>query len=244
MKRVLLFLLGATILLTVVGTAGQIGKYRHQMAGDWIDLFDLNQEANIPTWYSGSLMLVAGLLSYTLSLIEPHPFRGVAPFSAPPEERKLPRITRPNSPNRYWRFLAFLFFYLSADEMVQLHERLDPFVDKHLGAGGIFYFGWTVVALPILALLGLGLIRFVWQQEKVTRILLLLSAGIFVMGGLGMEMAGGWYANRYGQDNLTFACLTIVEEFLEMSGLTALLYTLARETKARLDTRYILAHRA
>lgn len=198
-----------TLWLVAAGVLSQISKYRLGWSGDWVDLFDLNRELNIPTWYSGALLLLSALLLYLVGLIDA-------------------------AHARHWKLIALVFTYLSLDEVAGLHERLDPVVKTIIDTRGVFYFGWVAVAIPILALLGVIFGRFILQLEAKTKKRFLVAAVVFVGGALVMEMAGGLYATKHGQDNLTFAALTIVEEFMEMFGLVIFITGLGRSVRCRL----------
>jgi hypothetical protein len=65
-------------------------------------LFDMNRENNVPTWYSGTVMLstAAALAVIGFARVQARdPFR------------------------RHWVLLALLFLYLSFDELTHIHEN-------------------------------------------------------------------------------------------------------------------------
>ncbi len=76
----------------------------------WFYFFDVGREINVPTWFSAGLWIVIGLLAGYYS-------RRAARF----------RVS--------WGFFSFLAIFLSLDETLELHERLDVIgaeMAKHL----------------------------------------------------------------------------------------------------------------
>ncbi|MCI5151354.1 MAG: peptidase M48 Ste24p, partial [Candidatus Electrothrix sp. MAN1_4] len=59
-----------------------------------------------------------------------------------------------------------------------------------------------------------------------TALLLILSAIIFLTGSVGFDMLGGKEAELHGYYSNTYMVLSTIEEFLEMSGIVLLIYTL------------------
>jgi uncharacterized membrane protein len=63
--------------------------------------------------------------------------------------------------------------------------------------------------------------------------LFFLSAGLFLAGTLGLEMAGGRYVEMHGNGTFTYALIATVEETLELIGLVVFLYALMALTVRR-----------
>jgi hypothetical protein len=85
-------------------------------------MFILDFEANVPTWFSSGLLLYAAVL---LALLAADASCGARPFV------------------NHWRFLAVLFVYLSIDEAVSIHELAGPPL-RALGARGARYHAWII----------------------------------------------------------------------------------------------------
>jgi hypothetical protein len=49
---------------------------------------------------------------------------------------------------------------------------------------------------------------------------------LYIGGALGLEMLGSYYAELEGQQHLTYALLTILEEAMEMMGTVVFIYGL------------------
>ncbi|KAA3643583.1 MAG: hypothetical protein DWQ07_24060 [Chloroflexi bacterium] len=167
--------------------------------------FDLDREHNIPTFFSAILLLVTGLLSGAVALT---------------------KNNRKDATMPYWAILSFIFIFMSFDEATSIHEMfMDP-LRGLLDAGGIFYFTWVVIAIPLVLLFGIGYWRFFQQVPRKFRNWLFLSLGLYLMGALGFELLGGWYADQYSQNDLLYNVITTVEESLELLGAVLLIRTL------------------
>jgi hypothetical protein len=193
-------------LITLASLMGQFCK--HVLGFDFmlgfVPLFDLNGERNVPTWYSSSMLLVCSAL---LALI------------AANEAKRGARYVL------HWRALSVIFLFMSLDEVVQGHEETIAPLRSWLGAGGLFYYTWTLVGIAFVLLFVLVYLPFVAHLPSETKRLFVLSGALYVGGALGMELIQGWHDDLYGV-NFGTALLTTVEEVLEMSGVVVLIYAL------------------
>lgn len=127
---------------------------------------------------------------------------------------------------KHWLGLAILFVALSIDEAVSLHEKSIEPLRNGFDLGGAFFFAWVVPAGVAVAILALILWRFVWALEPSVRWILLMAAGVYLGGALGMELVGGSIADSRGQRNATYVTVVTIEELLEMAGIAIFLYGL------------------
>lgn len=171
-----------------------------------VQLFNVDQERNIPTFFTVVVALSNALL---LLLI------GMNSDSNGSRE------------SRYWYALAIGFFFIAYDEGFQVHEKLTAPVRDVLGGTdlGVFYFGWVVPGIALVGVLWVFFARFLLLLTPVTRHRMLAAAAVYLSGCLGMEMLDGAYAEMYGQ-NLTYSFLVTIEEGMEMAGLVMLVRTL------------------
>jgi len=199
-KKILLVFSILALVIIGMGFLSIQGQHVWQSTAEWISMFDLNTESNIPTWFSSILLFLAGLLFFSIASVA--------------------------DTNRLkWRALGVILMYVSMDEAARLHERFDPVVREHFGiTEGIFYFGWVVVAIPVLLLIALIFARFFFNIDKSVRYIFLLAGLVYVSGGLGMEMVSGLYMSEYGTADRTYALLSLIEESLEISGVIILIY--------------------
>lgn len=172
------------------------------------ELFDVNKETNVPTWFSSGMLLACALLA-----------TGIATLV---RNSRGPYVL-------HWVGLALGLAFLSLDESSELHERLNTPFAAVLGesARGPLRFAWVVPAILIVAAVGFTYLRFLGHLPTRTRQLLRAAAVLYLTGAVGMEMAGGIALDEYGAWTL-YTLITTVEETLEMCGglsfLLALLY--------------------
>lgn len=166
----------------------------------WVD-----EEGNIPAWYSASLLLLCSLLLATIAAAErqlraPHPVG--------------------------WLILSLIFLFLSLDESAQLHElSIQPLQDL-LNPTGFLYYPWVVPAAICIAVFLLGYRGFLARLPARTRWLFVAAGAVFVTGALGVEALSGKQALLHGQKNLTYHLIITVEELLEMAGVVLFIYAL------------------
>lgn len=206
-KRVAVFLFCVVVSLTLASLAVNFSSYilGHGRLFGLVNLFNVDAEANIPTWFASvSLMACSGLLA-AIAQIQSHE-----------------STTKASD----WRTLAGIFLFLSIDELASLHELLIDPVRDTLGVTGIFYFAWVIPYIVLVVLLGIRFLKFLTQLPAQTRHSFILAGALYVGGALGMEMIDGLYASVYGKANFTYAAMTNLEEFLEMLGIVVFIHSL------------------
>jgi hypothetical protein len=173
--------------------------------------FIMAYEGNVPTLYSYTLLNFCALLLFIVA------FR----------ERGRPRARRWWT---HWLVLGVVFFLLAFDEAASLHEKLVPIFQAH-GASGLLYFAWVIPAGIFVAVLGLAYLRFLLALPRDIRMLVVVSAALYVGGALLVELPEGAYAEVYGQNTFVFHAFTVLEETFEMLGLSVFSYTLLRHLR-------------
>lgn len=169
-----------------------------------VRLFNVDKEANIPTWYSSiALFSVAALTAYIVAL-------------QPADSRFL----------WHWKMLAAAFVYLSIDEFAQLHEMANAPIRDAFGTDGFLYYPWVVVAALCLLVFVAVYARFLWHLPRRTRWLFIVAGAIFVGGALGIESLSSYYETEYGATSLAYELTMTLEEFGEMSGVAIFIYAL------------------
>ena len=109
----------ASLLSTYLGTVTVENQPYVDLRNIYKRLFDVNKEANIPTWFS-SLLLV--LNAFVLGIIAVRTKAQQGPY------------------HTQWFVLAAIFLYLSIDESALLHEMTEKPVRSALGTSGYLYF--------------------------------------------------------------------------------------------------------
>jgi len=203
------FLLIIIIFLFLVNILGLLSKYLfgHNNVYGLVPLFNFDTESNVPTWYSSVALFMCSLLL------------GIIAY-----QKKI-EMDRYRS---YWIALSLIFLYLSIDEASQIHEESMKLIGlfPQLNSGGIFYFSWTIIGIPLVSIFILFYIKFLINLPAKTRFLFLISGVLYVGGALGMELIDGWYASINGKQNLMYAMMTTLEETLEMLGVALFFYSL------------------
>lgn len=198
-----------TLALLALNIVLQTLKYKtgHDHLFGMIRLFDVDEEANLPTLFSTLLLLSAGAL---LALIS--------------SDHK--NFRRRDAGK--WTFLSAVFLFLAVDESAVIHELLILPVRGLLGEDtpAIFHYAWVVPYAVLLAVLTAYFIAFFFRLPKQTRIRFIVAAALFVGGSIGFELAEGVQDTLHGQENLAYSCLTTVEEGMEMAGVIVFIHAL------------------
>jgi hypothetical protein len=167
-------------------------------------LFNLNLEANIPSWFSSFLMLISAFYLWIIY----------------------------NSKNReslykkHWLYLSLIFLFLSLDEISSIHEIMNNPTRRLLHSSGIFYWSWLIPALFLLSFGAIYFIKFLYTLPKRTRNLFLFSAVVFITGAVGFEMIGGWLYSHNLAETMLYNIEVWIEESLELIGLLIFIYSL------------------
>ena len=194
------WLFAMAFVFCLVSFCGQVAIFSLSVSGAewplWVkfaDLFNVEDEANFPTWFSSALLFCCSLL--TLGCMG--------------------KADRPMT-RRPWLLLALLFGFLSIDETAQIHENANAILRANLLSLG-FNKAWDILS-AVLALAAIALLwRFVFSLPASMRQPLVLGALCFGMGAVAIEMIGNEFA-FYGKPNIAAKIVATSEEFLEMSG--------------------------
>ncbi|MDJ0593516.1 MAG: hypothetical protein QNJ72_26605 [Pleurocapsa sp. MO_226.B13] len=206
-KKITKLLIKIILFLVLISIIGQFLVYfvpdfplRDALAEE----FNVDVESNFPSLFSALLLFTSACLLWLIC-----------------------RTTDINRSyfTKYWRVLSLMFFYLSIDELLGLHERVIPFF-RRLGFSGYLYHGWVVLAFVAIPLLGLFFFKFIFALPVIIRSLFISAAIIYILGAVGVETIGAQHVYLYGADNFLDKIITTVEEFLEMIGITIFIYSL------------------
>jgi len=190
------------------------------VAAYWIDIllgapihllhgmFDLDGEANIPTWFSSGQLLAIAIILWVVAIYR----------------------SRPERPSRAFLLTAGTgFLLLSADEVVQLHEGIT-------GLMGSRYLDWIPSMLgahktAVLLCLGISLVAFrivypdlraAWRWSSRECLVAIAGCCIIVLGACVLESVGYRFLEP---GSLAYKIEVSVEEFFEMSGATLILHS-------------------
>jgi hypothetical protein len=206
--------LGSIIALLVVANVAVAFAQVHvdqQSLIKIVDKFNLDRENNLPTYFSGLILLFAGLL---LAVI------------AQNAKRRGQRFVR------HWQGLAIVFVLLSVDEMTSLHEMIGGPAARVAGVTGVVrpYF-WMAPAMLLVLALVLSCVSFLRHLASRDRQLFVLAGATYVGGAVGFEIVSAWYQIQGGERDFLHAMIFTVEEALEMCGVSLFVYALLRYLK-------------
>lgn len=189
-----------------IDVAIQWWHYRvHTLPWLFTQLFDVDLEDNIPTWFSTSLLLLISML--------------LAMIAGGRRREKSPDAGR-------WLGLSVVFLAVSLIKDASLHEAVEEGVHKLSGSNA---FSWTIPAVIGVVALGLGYARFLGRLNAPARRGFLVGGLLFVVGALGMEWVARDYlllTQAHTTETLAYNLIAAVKQALEMSGVLVLIGTL------------------
>lgn len=209
-KKVFIYLLIIIFFLFLLNTLSYLNLYYNNL--DVSNFFfrktNFNSEKNLPTIFSSMLHLFASiLLAY------------VALGDLRIRKRKI-----------FWYGMSFIFFFLSMDEILRIHESIIGHSSFLFENSGIFVYGWIVYYFIALVLLGLVFYKSLLELPREILVRFITAGFIFVLGAVGIENITGHYI---WQENLEPALintipeifmLSTLEELLEMLGISYFIY--------------------
>lgn len=215
-QKIVRFLFITTIIINLLGLLRNIFEYvlDFEFGSDLLDVFNLNEEQNIPAWYSSVILLLCGVIIYLISLDKKNP-----------QDRYY----------RHWLWLSIIFFYLSLDEAISIHENFSAqfLLDKeHI----LYKDSWVIVAGILVAIFILSYRRFLQHLPQATRKMFIISGCIYIFGSAGMEIVGSFTEEFYTKASMFHAMATTIEEFLEMIGIVVFIHTLLSYIGSEINT--------
>jgi len=174
---------------------------------DFVRMFDLDMEQNVPTLFSSALFLISAFLFYLLS--------------KSPKEKK-------QGSRSYWLGLSFVFTFLAFDESAKIHEHLGDFTERFVDATGYLYYPWVIIYGILVLLLGVFYLRFFWRMESKVFWSFMLAATIFLTGAMGFELLGAYESSIHSTDTILYSIYYTIEESLEMFGVVYLIHILLK----------------
>lgn len=217
-RKIVLLLAALIVGLTALSVLGHTLQYLwgRERFVEFVRLFNLGGENNIPTWYASATLFLCALLSAYIAAI-----------CSPSSDRY----------RGHWVGLALIFLLLSLDETAVIHDRTIefPLVAKYQ-PHGILAFPWVVLGWILVAAVALAFYRF-WQNlPKTTRWHFAAAVSTYVTGGLILEMANAYLMDYHVTNVLLRGAVSTIAEFMEMSGVLffiyAFLYFISRKVLA------------
>jgi len=201
-QTIIRVLSATTCFLLVASIAGQFIKYGfgHESAYGLIRLFNVNEEGNIPTFFSTMLLLLASLLLVLITVLK--------------------RASH-DAYSRHWTILSLILLYMAVDEAAGIHEMFIKPTQWLLGQerpSGIFHYRWIISGIAIVMVVVFSYLKFFLHLSRQTQGQFFTAAAIFLGGALGIEMVESYYAGLHAASNFHLSMLAAVEEGLEMAG--------------------------
>ena len=172
----------------------------------FIDEFNMDNEHVLQSYFSGLLLLIPAVLLLVIAVYK--------------QQKKTPFALQ-------WALLSLIFFYMSMDEVIQIHENWDIPLSNLISSKGYFYIDWVRSAVILVAIFGLLYLRFFFNLPKKTMVLFGLAGAVYLMGVLGLEMLTGKYVSTYQQWGYDYGMLVAREETLEMLGMSLFVFALS-----------------
>lgn len=206
--RVLLLAFGVLLFMHLVVQFGHL--VLHQEWEALTELFDMDLENNMPTFFNCGLFFIGAALFYL----------------AGKGERELPR--------RPWMIMAAVFLFLGIDEGSQVHEKFMLVTLRLIGWDqwhmGWLYYAWVIPYGIIVGALGLYMLRFLLRVQAGTRNGLVASGALYVLGAVVFEAYSGKIAEAVHDTDLpgkAAYCTTItIEESFEMLALIGCIHVM------------------
>lgn len=204
-KKVAGTLCSIVLFLTSAHIVTQASKYfwGHERLLGLVKTFDLNREANIPSWYSSFALLFCAFLLANIA-----------------------HVKKGSSFEFHWKILSFIFVYLSMDEAAELHEKLN-FLLRPLSQNGTpLAFPWIIPGSIFAGFVLLYYLKFLGHLPNYTRLLILFGGATYLLGALGSEVIESYFLGASYIETFAFQLSVVLEESLEMFGIVIFVYAL------------------
>ncbi|PCJ68743.1 MAG: hypothetical protein COA62_12950 [Rhodobiaceae bacterium] len=182
------------VFVVMVGTETVLQDLRH---------FELDAERNVGAWYSSALMVLIAVCAFFNWQMNRH---------------------RTDIVSYSWLLISVVFFALSVDETAGFHEVVDVPLRETFELTGAFYNPWIFFGAFFVVVFAAVLMPFLLSLPRMIAALFVVSGAIYVGGALGLEPFDAYFEYTYGEGSFPHIVSTIIEETLEMIGLTLFLH--------------------
>lgn len=128
-------------------------------------LFDLNQEAAVPTFFAVAALGAAALTAAAVTGATPQLRLKVG-----------------------WMFAALCLAFMAIDEGVGLHDRLAIPLQQRLGTTDFLFIGWLPVYIALVVLAGMVFVPLARALPRRTAVRLVVAGAVFLGCAMGIEM--------------------------------------------------------
>ncbi|MHA4845838.1 hypothetical protein ACX0G7_16810 [Flavitalea antarctica] len=157
-----------------------------------ISMFYFDDERNLPTLFSGVLILLCAVLLWHVAQFE---------------------VRRQGSLSFYWKALFAVTLFLFFDKVFSIHEiaNHNRFKDIWPEGDGYSYYAWVVPYFFLATAVLMFFLKFLLKLPPKSRTKFLIAGGMYAGGAFGLESVGGKYQHAFGSD-LNYALIISVEE--------------------------------
>lgn len=177
-------------------------------------LFNVNGEKTFASWYASTLLFLCALVLAAIAQV---------------------KRSKADAYTRYWSGLAWIFVFLSLDEAASIHETLSAPVREVLNVSGFLHYAWVIPVAAVLLVLIAIYLRFYLHLPRGFKIVLALSAVLFIGGAMGLELPGAYIASTTVERGAGYFALTTAEETLEFVGVIVFLGALLTYLRSLAD---------
>jgi hypothetical protein len=206
-RKLSIVLVAVFVVLFVAHVVVVLLRYKfmpeNHLAERWDQFFDMNREANFPTYFNTILLFMVAQTFFLMGKSS---------------KNKVDFYYR-----TYWYFLSVIFIFLSIDEFVGIHEWFVGWMPHVFGMGGtgIFKFAWIIPYGIFVIALGFYSIKFLMSLKKEYRVKYLIAGALYISGALVIEAFSGIVFEQ-NSDIFTFDYILFFstpEETMEMLSL-------------------------
>jgi hypothetical protein len=210
-KSIVRLLASVATVLIILSLITQLIAFEtgHPSIHGLVPFFNLDEEHNLPTFFSGLILLFA---SFLLALIY--------------------ILKRKEKDRIYWALLSLGFLYMTFDEMFMFHERfVGPNMKRILGDNttGIFHYAWLIWVIPIgiiVIILFFIFFKFLNRLPSKTRLAFFAAGFMYVGAAIGIELIEGYISLIYGEYSLINTLVCAVQESIEMYAVIFFIWSL------------------
>lgn len=88
-----------------------------------------------------------------------------------------------------WTLIALCLAFVAVDEGAGLHDRLSIPLQRLFATSGVFYIGWLLPYLVLVAFVALRCVPLLFKLPRRTTLRLVAAGALYVAAAMGLEMA-------------------------------------------------------
>ena len=191
-----------------------------------VDMFHVDREHNVPTWFSSALIIVLAMILFAVAFHEAHTAKRRIAIA-------------------FWTVCGCVALFLSMDETAEIHEALGTVVgdavrDAEVGTWthslvSFPSYYWPLIYIPLVVPFGTVFGLFAIREMVTSRVLAILGLVTYLFGAVVLDHLEGRYGNdaherlsmNLGSTAFRFD-IFLVEELCEMIGVFIIIEAVLR----------------